>query len=94
MNPPTVFWTALIGVVAYILAVEPLFLNYMLLWVTRLTQILQRRKTDIQIHPETPWMRAQVNRNADEIATQLLNEINGKRIKSGDDGDAGGPPVV
>ena len=94
MNPTLVVSTTIVGVLAYVLAVEPLFFNYMLLQVLRLTASVQRAWVWVCIHPEPPWVRAKARSNADQAATLLLNEINGKRIKSGDNGDVGGPPVV
>ena len=95
MSAPAIVWTTLIGVLAYVLAVEPLFFNFMLLQVARLTQLAQRQWDRARVHPETPWMRAQINRNADEIATQLLNEINDRPAREPDDDNhPGWPPVA
>ena len=87
MNTATMFWTAFIGVLAYVLAVEPLFFNYLLLQVLNLTVLIQRQWVKFCIHPDSPWVRAKINSNADRIATQLLEEINGTTRKSDDDSD-------
>ena len=94
MNPAVIFWTTLVGVLAYVLAVEPLFFNYMLLQVARFSQHIERQWVKMKIHPDSPWVRYQINRNADKIATKLQNEINGTQGKSDNDGDVGGSPMV
>ena len=88
------FWTAFIGVFAYVLAVEPLFFSYVMLQVLILTVLIQRQWVKFCIHPDSPWVRAKINSNADRIATQLLNEINGTQGKSDNNGNSGGPPVA
>ena len=82
-----IFWTVTIGVVAYIFAIVPLFFGYLILQVARLTQLLERQWLKIKLNPDSPWVRAKINSNANRIATQLLNEINGTTRKSDDDGD-------
>ena len=89
MNPALVVWTTIIGVFAYVLAVEPLFFNYLLLQVARFFQHIERQWVKVKIHPDSPWVRYQINRNADKIATKLLNEINGTQGKSDNDNHPG-----
>jgi hypothetical protein len=93
MNLAFTFWLAFVGLVTYVLAVEPLFFNYLLLQVLRLTTFIFRCWMMIVIHPDSPWVQYKINRNADRIAQQLLNEINGTSRKSDDDDNAGRPPV-
>ena len=93
MNLATTFWLTFIGLLTYVLAVEPLFFNYLLLQVLRLTTFIFRCWMMIMIHPDSPWVQYKINRNADRIAQQLLNEINGTQRKSDDDDNAGRPPV-
>ena len=93
MSPAIVFWTALVGVLTYVLAVEPLFFNYLILQIARFSQLVERQWVKVKIHPDSPWVRHQINRNADEIATQLLTEINGTQGKSDNDNHPGRPPV-
>ena len=89
MNPALIFWTTLVGVLAYVLAVEPLFFNYLLLQGARLSQFIEQHWVKIKIHPDSPWVQYQIRKNADRIATQLLNEINGTTRKSDDDNHPG-----
>ena len=89
MNPTLVVSTTIVGVLAYVLAVEPLFFNYMLLQVLRLTASVQRAWVWVCIHPEPPWVRAKARSNADQAATLLLNEINGTPRKPEDDNHHG-----
>jgi hypothetical protein len=93
MNLATTFWLTLVGLLTYALAVEPLFFNYLLLQVLRLTTFVSRCWMMVAIHPDSPWVQYKINRNADRIAQQLLNEINGTQRKSDDDDNAGRPPV-
>ena len=89
MSAPAIVWTTLIGVLAYVLAVEPLFFNYMLLQVLRLVGAVQRSWVWVCIHPESPWVQHKIRNNADRISTQLLNEINGTDRESNDDNHPG-----
>jgi hypothetical protein len=94
MNLAFTFWLAFVGLITYVLAVEPLFFNYLLLQVLRLTMFIQRIWMMIAIHPDSPWVQYKIQKNADSIATQLLNEINGTQGKSDNDDNAGRPPVA
>jgi hypothetical protein len=89
MSAAAVVWTTLIGILAYVLAVEPLFFNYMLLQVLRLVAAAQRSWMWVCIHPESPWVRAKARSNADQAATLLLNEINGTQGKPNNDDHPG-----
>ena len=85
MNPAAIFWLTLVGLLTYVLAIEPLFFNYLLLQVLRLTTFIQRIWMMIAIHPDSPWVQYKIQKNADSIATQLLNEINGTQGQSDND---------
>jgi hypothetical protein len=89
MNPAAIFWLTLVGLLTYVLAIEPLFFNYLLLQVLRLTTFIQRIWMMIAIHPDSPWVQYKIQKNADSIATQLLNEINGTQGKSDNDNHPG-----
>jgi hypothetical protein len=93
MNLAFTFWLAFVGLITYVLAVEPLFFNYLLLQVLRLTTFIFRCWMMIVIHPDSPWVQYKINRNADRIAQQLQNEINGTQGKSDDDDSDGGSEV-
>jgi hypothetical protein len=94
MNLALTFWLTLVGLLTYVLAVEPLFFQYLLLQVLRLTMFIQRVWMMIAIHPDSPWVQYKIQKNADRIAQQLQNEINGTQRKSDDDDNAGRPPVA
>jgi hypothetical protein len=89
MNPALTIWLTFVGLLTYVLAVEPLFFNYMLLQVLRLVGAVQRSWVWVCIHPESPWVRAKARSNADQAATLLLNEINGTPRKPEDDNHPG-----
>ena len=89
MSAPAVVWTTLIGILAYVLAVEPSFFTYLMLQVLRLVAFIQRIWLIICIHPDSPWVQHQIRNNANSIATQLLNEINGTQGKSDNDNHPG-----
>jgi hypothetical protein len=93
MNLATTFWLTFIGLLTYVLAVEPLFLQHLLLQVLRLTTFISRCWMMIAIHPDSPWIQYKIQKNADRIAQQLLNEINGTTRKSDDDDSDGGSEV-
>ena len=90
MSAPTIVWTALIGVLAYVLAVEPSFFTYLMLQVLRLVAFIQRVWVMICIHPDSPWVQHKIRNNADRIATQLLNEINDRLSRESDNNDHSG----
>ena len=89
MNPALTIWLTFVGLLTYVLAVEPLFFNYMLLQVLRLVAAIQRSWMWVCIHPESPWVRAKARSNANQPATLLLNEINGTPRKPEDDNHHG-----
>ena len=89
MSAPAIVWTTLIGILAYVLAVEPSFFTYLMLQVLRLVAAIQRSWMWVCIHPESPWVRAKARSNADQAATLLLNEINGTPRKPEDDNHHG-----
>ena len=93
MNLAFTFWLAFVGLITYVLAVEPLFLQYSLLQVLRLTTFISRCWVMIAIHPDSPWVQFKIRKNSERIANQLLNEINGTTRKSDDDDSDGGPAV-
>ena len=94
MNPAAIFWLTLVGLLTYVLAVEPLFFQYLLLQVLRLTTFISRCWMMVAIHPDSPWIQYKIRKNAERIANQLQNEINGTQGKSDNDGDVGGSPMV
>jgi hypothetical protein len=95
MNPAPILWLALVGLLAYALAVEPLFFDYLMIQVLRLTVFFHRCWVMFLIHPDSPWVQYQLTRNSNRIATKLLNEINERTNgKSDDDDNAGRPPVA
>jgi hypothetical protein len=75
MNPALILWLTLVGLLAYVLAVEPLFFQYLLLQVLRLTTFISRCWMMVAIHPDSPWVQFKIQKNADSIATQLQNEM-------------------
>jgi hypothetical protein len=85
MNPALILWLALVGLLAYALAVEPLFFDYLMIQVLRLTVFFHRCWVMFLIHPDSPWVQYQLTRNSNRIAQQLQNEINGTQRKSDDD---------
>jgi hypothetical protein len=89
MNPALILWLTLVGLLAYVLAIEPLFFQYLLLQVLRLTTFISRCWMMVAIHPDSPWVQFKIQKNADSIATQLLNEINGTQRKSDNDDSDG-----
>ena len=93
MNLAFTFWLAFVGLITYVLAVEPLFFNDLLLQVLRLTTFIFRCWMMIAIHPDSPWVQYKDNVDAHRIATKLQNEINGTTRKSDDNDSAGRPPV-
>jgi hypothetical protein len=89
MNLALTFWLTFVGLLTYVLAVEPLFFQYLLLQVLRLTTFVSRCWMMVAIHPDSPWVQYKIQKNADSIATQLLNEINGTQGKSDNDNHPG-----
>ena len=85
MSAPAIVWTTLIGILAYVLAVEPSFFTYLMLQALRLVAFIQRVWVMICIHPDSPWVQHKIRSNADRIATQLLNEINDRPSRESND---------
>ena len=93
MNLATTFWLTLVGLLTYVLAVEPLFFQYLLLQVLRLTTFISRCWMMVAIHPDSPRIQYKIRKKAERIANQLLNEINGTQRKSDDNNSDGGSKV-
>ena len=89
MSVALIAWASIAATLIYILIVEPLFFDFALLQVTRFTQLVERLWVMAKIHPRAPWVQFQIRRNANRIATQLFNEINGTTGKSDDDDHLG-----
>jgi len=89
MNPAAIFWLTLVGLLTYVLAFEPLFFDYLMIQVLRLTVFFHRCWVMFLIHPDSPWVQYQLTRNANRIAQQLQNEINGTTRKSDNDNHPG-----
>ena len=88
MNLAFTLWLAFVGLLTYVLAVEPLFFNYLLLQVLRLTTFIYRCWVMLLIHPDSPWVQFKINSNANRIATQLQKEIDERTTRKSEDGDS------
>ena len=90
MNPALILWLTLIGFLAYVFTVEPLFFDYLMIQVLRLTVFFHRCWVMFLIHPDSPWVQYQLTRNSNRIATQLLDEINERTARKSENDDSAG----
>lgn len=74
MNTATLTWFTIAACVAYVLAVDANVLDGLVLLSRRLGIELRRQWYMVRYHPESPWVRYEVNRNANKLATDLIKE--------------------
>ena len=76
MNPATLTWVVVGAVLAYVVSVD----DNVYPWIVLNSKIVgvwfQRQWFKLRYNPDSPWVRWEIDRNADRIAKQLINERN------------------
>ena len=74
MNPASLTWLVIGGVLAYAVAVDPNVYHWIELQAKVVKIWLRRQWFLIRHNPDSPWVRWSIDRNADKIAKQLIQE--------------------
>jgi hypothetical protein len=74
MNPASLTWLVIGGILAYAVAVDPNVYHWVELQVKVVRIWFRRQWFLIRHNPDNPWVKFQIDRNADKIAKQLIKE--------------------
>lgn len=79
MNPSTVLWLCIAGVVFYACSVDPNVAVYLNLWAVRAVQKCKMAGYSLVLNPAYPWVRLRIwaiaTRNANTNARILRKEL-------------------
>ena len=73
-NPVLLTWLVLGSVLAYVVAVDDNVYPWLVLNSKILGIWFKQQWFKLRYNPDSPWMRWSIDRNADRIAKQLINE--------------------
>ena len=72
-------WLTIGGILLFVILEDPKVFHWLVL-VSKIASLWVERKWFlIKNHPDTPWVRYQIKRNADRTAKQLMDELNGNK---------------
>ena len=74
MNPAVFTWLIVGAVTAYVVAVDDNVYPWLVLNSKLIGIWFQRQWIKIRHNPDSPWVRWEIDRNADRIAKQLIKE--------------------
>ena len=78
MTPATLTWLVVGAFLVYVVAVDPNVYTWLVLQSKRLRVEVERTWFKVRYHPDSPWVRYEVDRNAKKIADELLKEYENK----------------
>jgi hypothetical protein len=74
----TAVWLTIGGIFLFVVLEDPKIFQWLVL-VSKITNLwIERQWFKIKNHPDTPWVRYAIKRNADKISKQLMDELNAK----------------
>jgi hypothetical protein len=78
MITQTTFWFMVIGgTLLFVILEDPKVFQGLVL-VSKIASLwIEQQWFKIKNHPDTPWVRYQIKRNAEENAKKLMDELNG-----------------
>ena len=74
MTPATLTWFTLGAIVLYAVVQDPNVYDWLVLQSKRLSLELKRRWYMVKYHPDSPWVKRAVERNAERLAKELMKE--------------------
>lgn len=74
MNPAVLTWLVVGSVLAYVVAVDENVYPWLVLNSKIVGIWFQRQWFRLRYNPDSPWVRWQIDRNADRIAKQIIQE--------------------
>ena len=81
MNTATLTWFTIAACLAYIIITDANVAAGLVLLSRRLGTELRRQWYMVRYHPDSPWIRFEVNRNADKLAKELFEEYESRSNK-------------
>ena len=78
MTPATLTWLVVGAFLVYTVAVDPNVYTWLVLQSKRLRVEVERTWFKVRYHPDSPWVRYEVDRNAKKMADELLKEYENK----------------
>jgi len=74
----TAVWLTIGGILLFVVLEDPKIFQWLVL-VSKIANLwIERQWFKIKNHPDTPWVRYEIKRNADKISKQLMDELNAK----------------
>jgi hypothetical protein len=74
----TAVWLTIGGILLFVVLEDPKIFQWLVL-VSKIVNLwIERQWFKIKNHPDTPWVRYAIKRNADKISKQLMDELNAK----------------
>jgi hypothetical protein len=74
----TAVWLTIGGILLFVVLEDPKIFQWLAL-VSKIANLwIERQWFKIKNHPDTPWVRYAIKRNADKISKQLMDELNAK----------------
>ena len=74
INPATITWLVVGGVLAYVVAVDDNVYPWLVLNSKIVGVWFKQQWFKLRYNPDSPWVRWQIDRTADRIAKQLIKE--------------------
>jgi hypothetical protein len=72
----TAVWLTIGGILLFVVLEDPKIFQWLVL-VSKIANLwIERQWFKIKNHPDTPWVRRQIQRNAEATAKKLMEEIN------------------
>ena len=78
MTPATLTWLVVGTFLVYAVAVDPNVYTWLVLQSKRLRVEVERTWFKVRYHPDSPWVRYEIERNAKKMADELLKEYENK----------------
>ena len=78
LNQATI-WLTIGGILLFVILEDPNVYHWLVLVSKTATLWIKRKWFLIKNHPDTPWVQYQIKRNAERIAKQLMDELNGNK---------------
>ena len=74
----TAIWLTIGGILLFVILEDPKVYPWLVLLSKIANLWIEQQWFKIKNHPDTPWVRYAIKRNADKIAKQLMDELNAK----------------
>ncbi len=76
MTLSTFTWFVIAACIIYMVAIDANVFDFLVLQSKRLRLEAEKAWFRVRYHPDSPWVRYAIRKNADRIAAELLKETN------------------